>query len=111
MFDGLKDMGKLLKQAKEMKSKMKDIQEELKRTKVTAQSKEGRILIEFTGELECTKVHIDAELLKPENHEKLQLALQKVINEGCKKSKDLATTKLSALSGDFNMPGLDLPRN
>ena len=62
MFEGLKDMGKLLKQAGEMKSKMKTIQDELKRVSVTGSAEGGKIEVVLSGELECLDVRIDPSL-------------------------------------------------
>ena len=106
MFEGLKDMGKLMKQAKEMRDKMKKVQDELKHEVVKVQSDNGKIKIEFSGELECISLQIDPELLKEEKIERVSKLLQQVINKGTKEAKELATKKLSAISGDLNLPGM-----
>jgi nucleoid-associated protein EbfC len=104
MFEGLKDMGKLLKQAGEMKSKMKAIQEELKRVSVTGSAEGGKIEVVLSGELECLDVRIDPSLAG--NVGALQKALVRAFNDASKKSKELAASKLSDISGGLNLPGL-----
>lgn len=104
MFDGLKDMGKLLKQAGEMKSKMKQIQEELKKVKVSGTAEGGKVEVVLSGELECLDVIIDPSF--GSNTVALQRALQKAFNESARKAKELATTKLSDISGGLNLPGM-----
>ena len=101
MFEGLKDMGKLMKQAKEMKSKMKTIQEQLKKTVVTGTSKDGSIIVSLTGELECVGVEIKAEGM---DNKTLEASMKHAFNDAAKKSKDLAASQLSAVSGDLQLP-------
>ena len=106
MFEGLKDMGKLLKQAKEMKGQMKKVQDELKKMIVTASSAGGKVEVEMTGELECTSIKISPDLCQPNQTALLQKAVKEAVNAATKKSKELAAKKLAAISGDLNLPGL-----
>jgi len=107
MFEGMKDMAKLMKQAKDMKSKMKEVQKELKKTIVEGQNKNGKVSVKITGELECTEVTIDPAVLSPSNQKALQKALVEAFNDAAGKSKNLATNRLSDISGNFNIPGLE----
>ncbi len=106
MFEGIKDMGKLLKQAKEMKEKMKKVQDELKKVKVTATVLNDRIKVVMTGELEVTEVVIDPTLLAADKKDLLEKNLMKAFNDAAEKSKSVATTKLSTVSGDLGLPGM-----
>ena len=58
-------MGKLVKQAKEMKSKMKNVQDELKDVNVTGRSAAGNVEVILTGELVCTSIKIAPSLREP----------------------------------------------
>jgi len=106
MFDGLKDMGKLLKQAGEMKSKMKKIQEELKKIQITGEAESGKIKVVLSGELECLDVKIDPSLLSVGNASSLQKNILKAFNNAARESKELATKKLADVSGGLNLPGM-----
>lgn len=106
MFEKFKQMGDLMKQAKEMKGKMKEIQDELKKVMVSGIALSGRVKVTISGELECRSVEIDPLLLAPEKSKELQHALVVAFNEASKKSKDYATSKLSQISGGLNIPGL-----
>ena len=105
MFDGLKDMGKLLKQAKEMKSKMKEVQEELK-TLMCSGSSDG-VEVTVSGELVCEGILINDETLLSDKS-RLQNAMKAAFNIASGKAKEAATAKLSAVSGDMNLnlPGM-----
>ena len=106
MFDGLKDMGKLLKQAKEMKSKMKTVQDELKKVLVSGFSKDKKIEVIITGELEVKSINIPSDLLSQGDSNGLQKNITAAVNDAIVKAKELATSKLSAISVGMNLPGL-----
>ena len=101
MFDGLKDMGKLLKQAKDMKSKMKKVQDGLKKLICTGAS--DGVEVKVTGEIVCTEITINDDLLN--DKKRLVKALTTAFNSAAKQSKDAATSQLSAVTGDLNLPG------
>ena len=107
MFDGLKDMGKLLKQAKEMKSKMKQVQDELKKLRVTGTAANDKIKVTVTGELDIIDLTIDPSLLDPKNAPSLEKAVIKAINEATLKAKGIATQRLTEVSGGLDIPGLN----
>lgn len=103
MFDGLKDMGKLLKQAKEMKSKMKEVQEYLKKATVQGSSRDRNFLVTLTGELECVKIDV----VNPTSDAKaIAKGMQEAFNDAAQKAKQLAASQLQAVSGDLNLPDL-----
>lgn len=106
MFDGLKDMGKLLKQAKEMKSKMQDVQKELKKVRVSSSAANDKIKIVVTGELEVVELSIEPSLLDPKHASSLEKALVKLFNDATNQAKTIATQKLSEVSGGLDIPGL-----
>ncbi len=107
MFDGLKDMGKLMKQAKDMRSKMKDVQKQLKHVRTQGRDNRGWVEAEADGELNFTYIKIIAdEALDFKNKSDLERAIAQAVNEAAKKSKDIATQKLSEVSGGLNIPGL-----
>ncbi len=107
MFDGLKDMGKLMKQAKEMRSKMKDVQKQLKKVLTKGRDSRGWVEAEADGEVSFTYIKIlSDEALELRNKPDLERAIAQAVNEAAKKSKDIATQKLSEVSGGLNIPGL-----
>ena len=104
MFQGMKDMGKLVKHAKEMKAKMKKVQSELQDVKVTGSALDGRIIVVMSGELEVLELKIDPVLYQ--SPKDLEKNLIKAFNEAAKMSKKVATSKLSDISGGMDIPGL-----
>jgi len=107
MFESIKDMGKLLKQAKEMKEKMQKVQKELKGLRMTGRDSSNAVEIVLTGELDCVEVTIlNESLLSPSNKRTLEKSIINAVNDAAKRSKDVATAKLSEVSGGLNIPGL-----
>ncbi|RAP27130.1 nucleoid-associated protein, YbaB/EbfC family [Candidatus Marinamargulisbacteria bacterium SCGC AG-333-B06] len=104
MFNQLKDMGNLAKKAKEMKSQMKKIQDELKDMKINLD--ESGINVTMTGEMDLVSINIDDSLMVQGKKDDLQKALVKVINKASQQSKTMASSKLSAVSKGLNIPGL-----
>ena len=106
MFEQLKNMGDMVKKAKEMRNEMKRIQEELKSYIITETAVGGLLSISLNGEMEMVDISIHDDLLQPKNREKLQEAIKKLYNKTAEKAKKEATGKLSALTGGLNIPGL-----
>ncbi|MDA1353927.1 MAG: YbaB/EbfC family nucleoid-associated protein [bacterium] len=104
MLKKFQDMGKLLKQAQEMKSSMAKVQQELKQTQIPVSSAGGKIKLVFDGELSVLSVSIDEELLDPRKKSTVESEFKKAVEDGIKKSKDIATKKLSEISAGM-MPG------
>lgn len=106
MFSGLKNMGNIIQQAKEMKAKMAKIQEELKKMTFTEVSHNNDVKVTVTGELEIVEVTINPLILKPEKVKDIEKALKETINKALKQSKDTASKQLSSIAGDLKIPGL-----
>ena len=104
MFNGIKDMGKLLKQAQEMKSKMKTVQKELKETQI--KEEHDGITIVINGEMDFEEVLINPALITAANAKKLEKLFKEASNKAIKKAKDLATSKLTQVTGGLKIPGL-----
>lgn len=84
MFDQLKDVYKLQKEAKEMQKKMKALQ-------ITAFSDEEEVKIVMNGMQEIEEMDIADELMIVENKKQLIKAIKEAIKDGQKKlQKELA---------------------
>lgn len=106
MFGGIKDMSKLLKQAQEMKAKMKKIQKELRNEKITVEAQNGMIKIVINGEMEFEELNIMESWKKSEDSKKVDKAIREAVNTAIEKAKAVATSKLGEVTGGLNIPGL-----
>jgi DNA-binding YbaB/EbfC family protein len=105
MFGGMKDMGKMLKRAQEMRSTMKKIQKELQDTEISSETAKGDIKVTINGEMDFLKLSIDPELLTPNNRKKLEAALLDQLNKSIKKAKNLASAKLGPMTEGLKLTG------
>ena len=99
MLEKFKDMGKALKDAKNMKGMMEKVQQELKTTVIPVSAMNGLIKIEITGELEVKLFEIDPSLLNPAKQKDVEKGVAEAFSKAIKQAKDVATNKLQAVTG------------
>ncbi len=94
MFDKIKDVYQLQKQAKQIKNELKNIH-------IEAESDGITVIID--GEQEVIDVKLPENI---ENKSKLEEGLKKAFNKGIKKSQQIAADKMKGVMGNFNLPGM-----
>lgn len=97
MFDQLKDVYKLQKEAKEMQKKMKALQ-------IKAFSDDEEVKIVMNGLQEIEEMDIADELLTPDNKKQLIKAIKEAIKDGQKRlqkelAKDMDISQLKNMLG------------
>lgn len=102
----MKDLGSLFKQAKEMQSKMAEMQESLAKQKVEVSTGGGMVQIIASGNNEILSVKIDEELINMNDKSILEDLMAGAINEVQRKIKELQQSEMSKLTGGINIPGL-----
>jgi len=95
MFDKVKDVYNLQKQARQLKK-------ELKNTHIEAEVDGVTVVID--GEQEVVSIAISAEAGQNPKH--LSESMVKACNKAIKKSQQIAAEKMKPLMGSMNMPGL-----
>lgn len=101
-----KDFGSLFKQAKEMQSKLADIQEDLEKKTVEVSTGGGMVRVKANGLNQILSVHIDDELINMQDREVLEDLIVGAMNETQKKVKELSQEEMSRLTGGIKIPGL-----
>lgn len=94
MFDKIKDMYALQKQAKQIKKELKNIHIE---------AEVDGVIIVMDGEQEVVKVEIPESLSG--DPKKLQDILLKAFNKALKKAQEIAAEKMKAVMGPMGFPG------
>ena len=97
-------MNKMLKQAQQLQAKMEQIQKELETETVEATSGGGAVKVVVTGQQVVRSVTIEPEAA--EDVEMLQDLVLTAVNEGIKKSQELAQQRLGELTAGIKIPGL-----
>ncbi|MDR2431582.1 MAG: YbaB/EbfC family nucleoid-associated protein [Candidatus Margulisbacteria bacterium] len=104
MFGGLGDMGKMLKQIGEMKTKMSAVEKELQGIVIKKTSRDGALEVEISGKMRLKSVR----LLKELNADRSQAekTIFETISAALDEVSGIAQQKLSAVTGGLKLPGL-----
>lgn len=102
----LKDMGALFKQAKEMQSKMTEMQESLASQKVDVSVGGGMVQVTANGNSEILSVKIEEELINMQDKAILEDLLVGAMNEVMRKIEELKKTEMAKITGGMKIPGL-----
>lgn len=100
------NFGKMMKQAQQMQAKMAQIQEELKDETVEASAGGGMVKVTMTGAMEVRDIKIDPAAIDPDDVELLQDMVTAAVNEAVRSAQELASQRMSAVTGGMNLPGL-----
>ncbi|MBW2484961.1 MAG: YbaB/EbfC family nucleoid-associated protein [Deltaproteobacteria bacterium] len=84
------NMNEIMKQAQEMQQKLSRVQNELADKSVTASVGGGMVSVTVSGRNELLSIHIDKEVINPEDQTMLQDLIVSAVNEGIKKAQDMA---------------------
>jgi nucleoid-associated protein EbfC len=96
----------LQRQMMQMQNRLAKIQEELGSETVEASVGGGVVTITMNGHQQVEAVTIDPDVVDPEDVETLQDLMVAAFNEALKKSQELASSRLGALTGGLKIPGL-----
>ena len=107
MLGGLGNLAGMMKQAKEMQSKMKEMQEALANSRFEAASGAGAVTATVTGKLELVAIKINPETVKSGDVEMLEDLVKSAIAAAQRKAADGVKQEMAKLTGGLNLPGLD----
>jgi len=102
----MKDMGKMMKQAQQLQSKMLKLQEEMAEKTVETTSGGGMVKVVTNGRQQVLSIQIEKEVVDPDDVEMLQDLILAAINDALIKSQEMASEEMSKLTGGMNIPGL-----
>lgn len=99
----------MMKQAAQLQSRMKALQEELDHVEVEGVSGGGLVTVRMTAKTEVRAVKIDPSLMKAEEREILEDLLVTAHNDARRKAEAAMQEKMKALTGGLGLPpGLGL---
>ena len=108
-MDGLKGLGDLMKQAREVQSRLAEAQEELADVEVTGESGAGLVQVTLNGRYEARKVRVDHSLLN-EDRELLEDLLAAAITDAARRAGDAQKDRMSDFARGLGLPpGFKLP--
>jgi hypothetical protein len=99
----------MMKQAAQLQSKMKAMQEELDQIEVEGLSGGGLVKVRMTAKMEVRGISIDPSLLKADEGEVLEDLLVAALADAHRKAESAMQEKMQALTGGLGLPpGLGL---
>jgi len=99
-------MANMMKQAQKMQAEMARVQEELAGDTVEASVGGGAVKAVMTGDLRLDRVVIDPAALDPDDVAMLEDLVAAAVNEAIRQAQELASSKMAAVTGGMNIPGL-----
>ncbi len=104
------NLGQMLKQAKELQSKMAGMQEELADLEMTGAAGGGMVKVTLNGKGEARKIAIDPALIDSEEAAVLEDLILAAFNDANGKVEQKVRDKMSELTGGLPLPpGMQLP--
>lgn len=103
--NGMGGMQQMLKQANQMQSKMKKIQDELKQKTYSGQSAGKAIDVSVSGDYLIKEITIDDEFFKEADKDSLQDLISIAANQAISAAKKDSETQMNQVTGGA-MPGL-----
>jgi DNA-binding YbaB/EbfC family protein len=99
-------MANLQRMAAQMQQEMTRIQAELEATTIEGSAGGGVVRAVVTGKQELVGVVIDPSAVDPDDVELLQDLVVAAVNDALRSSRELAESKMSALTGGLRLPGM-----
>ena|ERR1700754_4552126 len=99
----------MMKQAAQLQSKMKAMQDELEHVEVEGVSGGGLVTVRMTAKMEVKGIKIDPSLMKAEEREVLEDLLVTAHGDARRKAETAMQEKMQSLTGGLGLPpGLGL---
>ncbi|MBI4302430.1 MAG: YbaB/EbfC family nucleoid-associated protein [Chloroflexi bacterium] len=95
-----------LRQAQQLQAKLAKAQEELAQSTVEASAGGGAVTVVMGGDQKVKSIKIDPQAVDPQEVELLEDMIMAALNEAQEKVQELAQSRLGALTGGLNIPGL-----
>jgi DNA-binding YbaB/EbfC family protein len=107
---GLADMGKMMKAAQEMQTKMEELQAELDRMTVIGESGAGLVKATATAKGELTALDIDPSIFNPDEKEVVEDLILAAIKDAQSKAQQKHGDEMQKLTEGLGLPaGMKLP--
>jgi DNA-binding YbaB/EbfC family protein len=112
MFDALKALGnplELMKKARELQDKMKQMQEELARRQVSAEAGGGMVSAVVNGRMELVKLRIDKTKIDVNDTEMLEDVITAAVAAAQAKAADMTQVEMQRMATEAGIPPGMLP--
>ncbi len=99
-------MGNIMKQAQKFQAKIAELQEELGDKTVEASAGGGMVSVVANGRQEIISVHIDPEVVNPDDPEMLQDLVLAAVNDALNRAKSMVNEEMGKVTQGMNIPNI-----
>lgn len=104
------DIMKMMGKARELQSRMAELQEEMKAVEMTGEAGAGAVKATVNGQMSLTALDIEAAMLKPEEKEIVEDLIIAAVADAKAKVEVAVQEKTQGMMGDMGLPpGMKLP--
>ena len=96
----------MMRQARQMQARLEKIQQELAEARTEASSGGGAVKVVVIGGNRVESIEISPDAVDPEDVELLEDLVTAAVNEALEAAQANAASKMSAITGGLNIPGL-----
>ena len=96
----------LLRQAQQLQQRLATAQEALEQETVEASAGGGVVTVTVTGKQKVMSINIDPTAVDPQDVAMLEDLVLAAVNEAMDKAQQLAASRMGAITGGMNIPGL-----
>lgn len=99
-------LNNMMKQAQKMQSQITQVQEKLAEERVEGSAGGGMVKAVFTGQGDLVELKIDPEAINPDDVEMLEDLITAAVNDGLRKSRELASSRMGVFANALGSLGL-----
>jgi len=99
------NMNSLMKQAKQMKKQMEDLQAGLEGETLEVTAGGGAVRVVINGKKQIKELEISRDVVDPEDVEMLQDLVIGAVNEAIRQMEDKVNSEMSRMTGGMGLPG------
>ena len=95
---------KMLEQAQQMQSRLKQVQDDLENSTLSSSSGGGMVTVEADGKGQISGIRIDPGVVNPSDVAMLEDLILVAARDVQKKAEDIAKVKMADVTGGLNLP-------
>ncbi|MBE7635431.1 YbaB/EbfC family nucleoid-associated protein [Sneathiella sp. P13V-1] len=106
----MKNLGNLMKQAKQMQAKMAEMQKELETHELTGEAGAGMVTVTLNGKGDMKGLTVDPKLIDPEEAEMLEDLIKAAHADARAKVEAYTQAQMKEMTGGLDLPpGMQMP--
>ena len=106
----MKNLGRMMKQAQEMKGKMEQMQEELQKSEHSGTSGGGMVSLTLNGKFQMRDLKIDPSIFNNDDVQMVEDLIIAAFNDAKRKVDEFNKSEMAKLTGGLELPeGISLP--